>query len=140
MPRRLAVEGAVVGCEQILGERQFRHHLLELDPEPPAHAVAVLRQPVSRLEPHAVFGRCHLSPLAGARGGSPRPPLSWGSKSPIASGSEHAELPGNAVHRLGEIDVEAGDVAVVMGSPLILLGFIYFESFPILSNIVADYG
>src|SRR5204863_437129 len=39
MPRRLAVERAIIGGEQIFGEGQLRHHLFELDPEPPAHAM-----------------------------------------------------------------------------------------------------
>src|SRR5205085_6563424 len=48
-----------VSRKQILGERKLRHHLLELDPEPPPHAFTVLRQPVGRFKTHGVFGRCH---------------------------------------------------------------------------------
>src|SRR6478609_7110518 len=59
MARGLLVERAVVSRQQILGEGKFRHHLLELDPEPPAHAFAVLRQPVGRFKTHGVFGRWH---------------------------------------------------------------------------------
>src|SRR4051794_33209572 len=59
MARGLFVEGAIIGREQIFGERQFCHHLLHLDPEAPTHAFAVLRQPVGRLKTHGMFGRCH---------------------------------------------------------------------------------
>ena len=55
MARRLLVERAIIGREQILGERQLRHHALELDPEAPAHAFAVFRQPIGRLKTHGVF-------------------------------------------------------------------------------------
>src|SRR5882757_1080159 len=59
MVRRLPIEGAVIGSQQIFGEGQAYHHLLELDPEAAAQAFAVLRQPVGRLKSDAMFGRCH---------------------------------------------------------------------------------
>ena len=55
MARRLPVERAIIGREQILGEGQLCHHPLQLDPEAPAHAVAVLRQPVGRFKTHGMF-------------------------------------------------------------------------------------
>ena len=63
MARRLLVERAIIGRQQILGERQPGHHPLQLDPEAPAHAFAVFRQPVGRLETHGMFGCHHLGPL-----------------------------------------------------------------------------
>src|SRR5919106_925438 len=57
--RRLFVECTIVRREQILGEGKLRHHPLELDPEAPAHTLAVLRQPVGRLKTRGVIGRCH---------------------------------------------------------------------------------
>src|SRR5437868_7924138 len=38
MARGPAVERAIIGREQILGERQMRGHALQLAPEAPAHA------------------------------------------------------------------------------------------------------
>jgi hypothetical protein len=57
--RRLLVERTVIGGEQVFGEGELRHHLLELVPEAPPHAFTVLRQPVGRFETHGVIGRCH---------------------------------------------------------------------------------
>jgi hypothetical protein len=59
MPRRLPVERTIIGREQVFGEGKLRHHLLELAPEAPAHALTVLRQPVGRFETHGVIGRSH---------------------------------------------------------------------------------
>ncbi len=53
--RRLLVERAVIRRQQILGEGKLRHDPLEFDPEAPAHAFAVFRQPVGRLETHGMF-------------------------------------------------------------------------------------
>jgi hypothetical protein len=41
MQRRGAVEGAVIGGQQLFGERQMRRHTLELAPEVGAHAIAI---------------------------------------------------------------------------------------------------
>src|SRR3954464_5459304 len=56
MARRLPVEGAVIGGEQILRERQLRGDTLQLAPEAAAHALTIFREPVGRLETNAVFG------------------------------------------------------------------------------------
>src|SRR6478735_9385724 len=55
------------GCANrgIVGERKLGHHLLEFDPETPAHAFTVLRQPIGRFKTHAVFGRCHCRTPSG---------------------------------------------------------------------------
>ena len=55
MARGLPVEGAIIGREQILGERKFCNDPFQLDPEAPAHAFVVLGQPVGRLKPHGMF-------------------------------------------------------------------------------------
>jgi TRAP transporter TAXI family solute receptor len=70
--RRLLVERTVIGGEQVFGEGKLRHHLLELDPEAPPHAFAVLRQPVGRFKTHGVIGRSHRSAPRKVRGRSPR--------------------------------------------------------------------
>ncbi|MGY4432034.1 hypothetical protein ACVWWO_004511 [Bradyrhizobium sp. F1.13.1] len=56
MARRLPVEGAVIGGEQILRERQLRGDTLQLAPEAAPHALTIFREPVGRLETDAVFG------------------------------------------------------------------------------------
>src|SRR5437867_4280518 len=60
MTRRLFVEGAVIGREQILGERQPGNYPLQLDPEAPAHVFAVFRELFGRLKTRGMFG-CHRS-------------------------------------------------------------------------------
>src|SRR3954452_1344386 len=83
MARGLGVERAMIGREQILDERQLRRHALQLAPEAPAHAFAVLRQAVGRLKSHAVFGRHRKAPRVNA---SLR--LNWGPRTPAASGPQ----------------------------------------------------
>jgi len=56
MARRLPVERAVIGGEQIFGERQMRDDALQLAPEAAAHAFTIFREPIGRLEADAVFG------------------------------------------------------------------------------------
>src|SRR3954453_8797889 len=56
MARRLPVERAVIGREQILRERQMRGDTLQLAPEAAAHALTIFRELIGRLETDAVFG------------------------------------------------------------------------------------
>src|SRR5215470_16130759 len=72
------------------------------------------------------------------RGGSPRPPSSWGSKSPPASSSEHAELPGNAVHGLGKLYVEPGNPAGVVRSQHHLHGLVDIAPFRVMVVLLGD--
>src|SRR6266702_5567912 len=68
MTRCLLVERAVIGREQLLGERQPGNDPLQLDPEAPAHAFAVFRELFGRVKTRGMFG-CHRSrfPLKVAR-------------------------------------------------------------------------
>src|SRR6266702_6559548 len=56
MARRLPIERAVIGGKQVFRERQMRGDTLQLAPEAAAHALAILGEPISRLEADAVFG------------------------------------------------------------------------------------
>src|SRR5262245_37785684 len=72
------------------------------------------------------------------RGVSPRPTFSWGSKSRPASGSEHAELPGDAVHRFRKLDVEAGDAAGVVRRQHHLHGLVDIAPFRVMVVLLGD--
>ena len=95
--RRLLVEGAVVGREQVLGEGKLGHHLFQLDPETPAHALAVFREPVGRLKTHGVIGRCHRSDSLGSgaadRRGVHASFKNWGCPATAARSRRHSGAP-----------------------------------------------
>ena len=55
MARGLAVERAIIGREQILGEGEFCGDPFQFGPEAPAHAFVVLGQPVGRFKTHGMF-------------------------------------------------------------------------------------
>ena len=59
MTRRIAIEGAVIGRQQILHERQRGRHLAKLRPECAAHALAVIIE-MHRLVSHRSL-RCRIA-------------------------------------------------------------------------------
>ena len=125
MARRLLVEGAVIGREQILGERQFGRHPLQLDPETPAHALAVLREAIGRLEA-SLKSDAMMASLPAVPSDAPARPIAAADHRPRVGDwrtrrtarrqiRPTPSAAGDRVHRLGEFDIPGGDAAGVMG-------------------------
>src|SRR5438552_2436566 len=64
--------------------------------------------------------------------------FSWGSKIPAASGLMHAELAGDAVHGLGQLDIEPGDAAGIMGGQHHLHGLVDIAPFRVMVVFLGD--